>query len=200
MPTAEARIEHEIDRLVTASLKQQAIANFADRLQDLLQVVVAHQAHGGTGPGKRVGLEAVNRAALVMLTGHFQGFVTELFLESWSRKYPGSDIDALMTRIRFNNPWPSDIDALYELVGVSEITQKAEKRPTASKAGPPRSVKAPHFSRARSQHQVRQVVAELVAIRNRVVHGGRDVTIRMSDVTSYLADCVTLSIRMSALT
>ena len=197
MPSADVRIGYEVTRLVSSGSKYSAVDDFASRLEDLQQLVRAHQATSGTGRGKRVGVEAVNRAALVMLTGHFQGFVIDLFIEAWSSRFPGSNVQPILARFRLNNPWPSDIDSLFSLVGKAKLTERAEWRPSASKAGPGRTLTTPAFARSRSGHQVRQVVAELVTIRNRSVHGARDVSVRMSDVTSYLTDCVTLSIRMA---
>jgi hypothetical protein len=196
MPTADVRVGYEIKRLASATTKYQSVRDFASRLDDLQQLVTAHQAASGKSPGKRVGLDALNRAALVMLTGHFQGFVTDLFVEAWTSRYPGSSVEPALARFRFNNPWPDDIDSLFELIGQAKLTTEAEWRPSASKAGPTRGSTAPVFVRARSGHQVRQVIAEMVSLRNRAVHGQRDVAVRMSDVTNYLTDCVTLSLRM----
>jgi hypothetical protein len=131
-----------------------------------------------------------------MLTGHFQGFITDLFVEAWTTRYPGSSVEPALTRFRFNNPWPNDIDSLFGLIGQSKLTTQAEWRPSASKASPASGLTVPVFARARSGHQVRQVISEMVSLRNRTVHGQRDVSVRMSDVTNYLTDCVTLSLRM----
>lgn len=195
--TADARIRGQVARLV-ASPKHKAVTDYAMRLDDLLQVVAAHQASGGAKAGRRSGLYAVDRAALVVVTGHFQGFIADLFVEIWNRKYPNSSGETVLARLRFNNPWPADIDNLFDVVGHKAITKAAEKRKSASAAEPPKTLTQPAFVRARSRHQVRQVVAEMVRLRNATVHGGTSVNLKLSDVTSYLTETVTLAVRMSA--
>ena len=150
MSSADVRIGYDLKRLRVSGSSYTAIADLANRLEDLLQLVRAHQAASGTGPGKRVGIDAVNRAALVMLTGHFQGFVTDLFAEAWTARFPGSDAQPVLARFRLNNPWPSDIDALFALLGQPKITERAERRPTGSKSGPGKTLVMPIFARARS--------------------------------------------------
>lgn len=195
---ADARIQRQVARLTAASSRHRAVADYALRLDDLLQLVRAHHAVGGTGAGRRRGLDAVDRAALVMLTGHFQGFVSDLFVEVWGQKFPGSPGEALLARLRFNNPWPDDIDRLFEVLGHKTITKTAEARSTADRSEPPKAATRPTFVRKRKQHQVRQVIAEMVGLRNAAVHGGAAVQVKLGDVTRSLIDAVTLAIRMSA--
>jgi hypothetical protein len=197
--TAEERIQNQIDRLLSVSSSGDALGDLADRLGDLLQLAKAHRTSGGTRAGRRYGLDALNRAGLVMLTGHFQGFVTDLFVEAWKRKYPGSDPEPALARFGFNNPWPKDIDALFALLGYSKLaTTKAEWRQSGSSAGPPDSIAEPAFARERRKHRGYQVLAEMVRLRNRAVHGGRDVTATLNDVTFYLADVVSFAIHIEA--
>ncbi len=195
--TADARIQREVARLV-ASSTHTAVTDYARRLDDLLQVVHAHQAAGGTSVGRRRRLDAVDRAALVMVTGHFQGFVSDLFVEVWSQTYPKSPGEAVLARLRFNNPWPNDIDDLFEIIGHKRITKAVEMRKSASTDGPLKTLTQPAFVRERSRHQVRQVVAEMVCIRNAIVHVRTTVNLKLSDVTSYVTETVTLGLRMSA--
>jgi hypothetical protein len=142
-------------------------------------------------------LEAVDRAALVVLTGHFQGFVSDLFVEAWDARYAGSSGAKLLERLRFNNPWPADIDALFSVMNVRSITTKAEPRPSASDTGPRKGLVVPVFARRRLQYQARQVIAEMVELRNGAVHGNLATTIHLNDVTSYVIDTVSIAIGMS---
>ena len=185
---ADARVQQELARLRQPA-QHQAVANFAERLDDLLQLVEAHQARAGRGVGRRDRTAALNRAALVVLTGHFQGFAEDLFKEEWVLQGRTSDPEKLIRRLRFQNPKPDDIDFLFEVAGCDDITVRAEGRTWASSAGPAQGLVEPVFARERSQHQVRQIVAEMVALRNAV---------RLSDVTYYLIEVVYLARRMSA--
>lgn len=193
---ADARISRQLSRLASHR-GHVAVAEYGRRLRDVAQLIAAHQAKGGTGPGRRVDLDAVDRAALVMLTGHFQGFAGDLFVEAWDIRYPGASGAALLDRLRFSNPWPDDIDKVFAILGIATLTKTCEPRPGASSAGPPRNLISPHFGRERTKHQVRQVIAEMVGLRNASVHGGTAVAVKMSDVTSYLTDTVSLAIAMS---
>lgn len=197
--TAEDRIQRQISRLSATATRYAALENLGARLGDLLQLAKVHRTTGGSAAGRRYGLDALSRAALVMLTGHLQGFVTDLFVEVWKAKFPGSDPEPALRRFGLNNPWPKDIDALFALLGYAKVaTQKAEWRPTASSSGPSDSVKDPDFARERRQHRGCQVIAEMVKLRNRAGHGGRDVRLTFNDVTSYLTDVVTFAIRLDA--
>lgn len=132
-----------------------------------------------------------------MLTGHFQGFVGDLFVEEWDKRYPSSSGAALLERVRLNNPWPDDIDRLFAVLGVPGLTKSCDPRAAAPNTRPSTNLGSPRFARERSKHQARQVIAEMVALRNRSVHGGTTVSVKLSDVTSYLTDTVSVAIAMS---
>lgn len=193
---ADARIQRQLDRI--SSFKgHAAVSAYGHRLGDLLQLVEAHQAKGGKAQGRRANLEAVDRAALVMLTGQFQGFVMDLFVDTWDGRYPSASGAALLEQLRFNNPNPGDIDQLFAVMGVKSITSLAEPRRAASKDGPAKGTTEPLFVRARKKHQARQVIAEMVVLRNASAHGSTLVKIQLADVTGYLIDTVLLAIGMS---
>jgi hypothetical protein len=193
---AAARLELVRQRL-GRSTKHKAVANYNARLEDLLQIVNAHlHKSGSRRGGSRLQVEALNRAALVLLTANFQAFVQELFEETWTSKSltnPGY----VITRLRFSNPSPDEIDNLFSITGVAEITKKAEPRKTASGAGPPKVVTKPVFAREQSSHQARQVVAEMVKLRHSTVHGASGVSVVLRDVTVYIADTAYLATGMS---
>ncbi len=52
-------------------------------MEDIDQLKAAHDAaSGSTGPGRRWNTESLNRAAVVLLCAHFEGFLEDLFRES----------------------------------------------------------------------------------------------------------------------
>ncbi len=193
---ADVRAARDIGRLLAAR-RHAATVRFGLRLDDLLQLIEAHHAVGGREAGRRRRTDALNRAALIVLTDCFEGFVLDLFQGRWATLYPSSDPAPLLRRMHFNNPWPDDIDSLFALVGIVDITKKAEGRPTASSAAPSRTASEPMFVRERGSHQIRQVVAEMIALRNVAVHVGAAAKARLSDVTAYLNEVRYLAVEMS---
>ena len=195
---ADVRTAQAIARLST-HVKYKAVDNYRARLETVEQVILAQLALGGRGQGGHRKTEAVNRAALVMLTGQFQGFVQDLFVEAWNAGHSvNADPEALLQAGRFQNPWPAAIDDLFELISVTMITKRNEPRSSALGTKPrSRTITVPVFARAQRRHQVRQVVAEMVAIRNRIVHGNAGISLRLRDVTVYLSDTVYLAVGMA---
>ncbi len=52
-----------------------------DRADSLNEIVAAHRAVGGTGPGRRVATQQLNQAFAVLLSSQFQGFCRDLHSE-----------------------------------------------------------------------------------------------------------------------
>lgn len=52
-----------------------------DRATSLDEIVTAHRAVGGTGPGRRVATQQLNHAFAVLLSSQFQGFCRDLHSE-----------------------------------------------------------------------------------------------------------------------
>ncbi len=52
-----------------------------DRAESLDEIVSAHRAVGGTGPGRRVATQQLNHAFAVLLSSQFQGFCRDLHSE-----------------------------------------------------------------------------------------------------------------------
>ena len=52
------------------------------RLQDLAQLYAAHTARAGTSAGRKYGVDALNRAGLVLLSAHLEGFIEDLVKET----------------------------------------------------------------------------------------------------------------------
>lgn len=48
-----------------------------DRLRDVDQLMKAHEAVGGPEAGRRNYVEGLNRAAVLMLCAHFEGYVED---------------------------------------------------------------------------------------------------------------------------
>lgn len=189
---AEKRIATKVEKLKT-SAKHDATKKFADRLRDLSLVVEAHRSLTGGGQGGYKQAHALNRAALVLLCGHFQGFVLDLFQETWEGTYPGSYGEWLVRG--FSNPWPSDIDALFKYVGQTSLTATVDARKTKL---PSPGIKAPTVVRAgRTKYTVRAVIQEMILVRNQSAHGGR-LSVSLRDVTNYLEDTVLLALAMDA--
>lgn len=53
-----------------------------DRAASLDEVLAAHSAVGGAGPGRRVATQQINQAYAVLLSSQFQGFCRDLHSES----------------------------------------------------------------------------------------------------------------------
>jgi hypothetical protein len=49
------------------------------RLGDVDDLMRGHAAVGGTERGRRIGVEGINRAAVLMLSAHLEGYVEDLF-------------------------------------------------------------------------------------------------------------------------
>lgn len=197
--TSKFRVAAAIARL-RKSPKHTALSKYGDRLGDVAVLVDAHLALAGAGQGGLREAYAVNRAALTTLTGHFAGYVVDLFDECWGLKYGPTSIPARLTD-KFDNPWPAEIDKLYRSLGHPGITLSCD--PRASKADAdvsrhslPTLVREP---KRRTDYRARTVIAELVRIRNASAHGG-SVLVRMRDVTNYLDDTVALAVAMDRAT
>ena len=197
--TSKSRVAAAITRL-RKSPKHLALSRYGDRLGDVAVLVEAHLALAGAGQGGSREAHALNRAAITTLTGHFAGYVIDLFDECWAIKYGANSVPARLTD-NFNNPWPAEIDKLYRSLGHSGLTLSCD--PRASKLDAevrrhilPTLVREP---RRHTDYRTRTVIAELVQIRNASAHGG-SVLVRMRDVTNYLDDTVALAMAMDRAT
>ena len=193
--TSEARVALAVARLRGAP-RHTALSRYADRLGDIGVLVEAHLALAGAGQGGSREAYAINRAALIILTGHFAGFVVDLFEETWAERYGPNSIPARLTD-NFNNPWPGEIDKLYRSLGRTGFVALVDPRGGKIDADVrrhrlPTLVREP---RRRTDYRVRAVISELVQIRNASAHGG-SVLVRMRDVTNYLDDTVALAVAM----
>ena len=190
--TSKARVGAALARL-RAAPRHAALIRYADRLGDVDVLVDAHLSLAGAGQGGSREAYAINRAALVILVGHFAEFVVDMFEEVWAASYGAGSLPARLTE-NFNNPWPKDIDTLFKSLGHTSLTiavdPRRAKRDSDHHVATPTVVREP---KRRTDYKVRAVVAELVHMRNASAHGG-SVHVRMRDVTNYLDDTVLLAI------
>jgi hypothetical protein len=133
-------------------MTSKALSNLSDRLKDIDQLINAHQAitkinnaeiaaqkAGGQlaqvaqvvhalvtkpGRGKPKEVDAINRAAFVLSTAHFQGFVEELHTELGLIVLAGkaTDPDAVIKLVRppRSNPHVNVINQMFAGIGIYE--------------------------------------------------------------------------------
>lgn len=137
----------------------------ADRLRDVDELMDAHAhvqvAHAPADPTYE--LDGMNRAAILMLSAHFEGYLEELMRESLEAIDPQLDADPLLRG--FGNPWPNRIDELFSFLGMRQPSHEI------------------CWEEATSSH-VRGRLEHLVRIRNQVAHGQIDVSVAKADVTT----------------
>ena len=59
-----------------------ALAALASRLVDVDQLMAAHAAVGGDKRGRRYEVVGLNRAAVLMLSAHFEGYIEDVMREA----------------------------------------------------------------------------------------------------------------------
>jgi HEPN superfamily RiboL-PSP-like protein len=145
-------------------MPSEALGALTERLSDVDQLMKAHEAVGGLEPGRRYDVEGLNRAAVLMLCAHLEGYVEDVMTEALSAL--NADLDANPLLANFHNPWPDRIDDLFAFIGMQK---------------PCRGIS---WQRA-SNPSVRTNLEELVRTRNRIAHGVTGVNIRKVEVTRY---------------
>lgn len=144
-------------------MSSQALAALTDRLRDVDQLLDAHRVVGGDNRGRRFDLEGLNRAAVLMLSAHFEGYLEDLMAEALAALNSRLDVKPLTGN--FHNPWPTRIDDLFSFLGLS----KPSKTISWQRAG---------------NAAVRGNLNKLVETRNRLAHGTTGVRVHKSEVTS----------------
>ncbi len=140
-----------------------SLDTFSSRQTDWLQAL-AHVQSVFSGPlrGRRWGMEALNRAGIVLLTAHLEGYVEDLFEEA-SKVIVSTvfdqnhyDVDMFVSRAiaRFGNPWPDQIDVLFALLGSKKVTDGIGWGGLPKKA-------------------IRDRLGDLIKLRNEIAHGER---------------------------
>ena len=133
-------------------MPSQSLTNFLDRIEEVQQLVDAHgalvrfkkaqEAHelaagdltkigdvisalvSEPGAGRPPAVQALNSAAIALLSGHLQGYITDLFEECARRLLDGhvADVSALIEAAPTRgNPNEANIKKLFQGLGFSEI-------------------------------------------------------------------------------
>jgi hypothetical protein len=144
-------------------MPSQALTSLTDRLTDVDQLMTAHAAVGGTQRGRRFEVEGLNRAAVLMLSAHFEGYLEDVMAEALAAL--NQHLDPRPLTGGFHNPWPDRIDELFAFLGMTKPS------------------KAVSWQRA-SNAAVRENLNKLVRTRNRLAHGTTGVTVYKTEVTS----------------
>jgi hypothetical protein len=111
------------------------------------------------GPGRRDEVDALNRAAMVLLSAHLQGFIEDVYSEAADSllKPHVKDIQTLTDRAKrnFSNPHDYRINQLFETIGLPEIMNGLSWQRSSNKA-------------------VRNRLTENIRLRNRIAHGEQE--------------------------
>jgi hypothetical protein len=150
------------------------------RLTDIDDLMEAHSAVGGPSRGGRRRLHGVNRAAVLMLCAHLEGYVEDVFREALTAINPRLDPEPLVGR--FNNPRPGEIDKLFRFIGMTNASRGIGRRGGVGLKdikGHVRTRTVPESNR------IREGIDSLVGKRNQIAHGATGVYVRKKLVVSY---------------
>ncbi len=138
-------------------MPSQALESLTTRLVDIDQLFIAHAAVAGSGPGKKGGVIALNRAGVLLLNAHFEGYLENVFEEALATFSPS--LDGAQLYRWFSNPWPKEINKLFAFFGMKKPSDR------------------PHW-KGTSNKMVRDALEELVARRNQLAHGELNVKVK----------------------
>ena len=142
-------------------MPSQVLKSLNSRLSDVDQLMAAHEAVAGSKPGRKYEVLGINRAAMLMLSAHFEGYLEDLMAESLAA-INGSLQPVALTG-RFHNPWPDRIDDLFEFLDMRKPSRNISWQKASNKA-------------------VRENLERLVRTRNRLAHGTTGITVYKDDV------------------
>lgn len=164
----------DVDQLLEAHavLTQSQRARNAARLAggDLAKIAtVIEKLVTRPGPGRPSQVEALNRAAVVLLCAQLQGYVEEVYQES-ARVLLASkvkDLQALVDQGRsgFSNPHADRIDSLFASIALPPVMQSLSWRNCSNRS-------------------VRTRLTNYIRLRNSIAHGGQ-VSVRKAKVVSF---------------
>lgn len=178
-------------------MSSQALKNLETRLKDIDQLLAAHtaltkfkkaenaakSASKGLsavaavvtalvtkpGKGKPAQVAALNRAAFVLLTAHFQGFVDDLHKEAAKKLLSGTvkDVDRVvkLSKPRNANPHIDVIEKMFSGLGVFDVMDGIKWKNCSTKT-------------------VKTRLTNYIEIRNKIAHGGQE-SIRKKKVQEY---------------
>lgn len=168
---AQAQVSDESPRAVDIPLLSCStlhMSNSLDRLHagikeiDDLEDLVQLKTKGSKGP--TAGITAARRSAVLLLNSHLEAFLEDLLEEALHSINTGFDVAKI--RRDFTTPRTSNIDKLFQLIGIEKISQM------------------PSWQRA-SNKVIRKAIDELQDARNAVAHGERDAKATKSDITRF---------------
>lgn len=178
-------------------MPSRALSSLADRLKDVEQLMNAHTAavqirrarrgalqSGGqvaqaviaignlVGPlqrGRVAEVESLNRAAIVLLSAHLEGFLEDIYAEAASSLLQGrvKSVPELIKEPKgfFRNPQPGYIEKLFRTLGFPEILNGV------------------HWQKA-SDQAVRNRLTDYMDLRNKIAHG-QQIKVRKSKVRKF---------------
>lgn len=147
--------------------KAQALAATGG-LPQVLAVVTALVTAPGKGRPPEV--QALNSAAIALLSAHLQGFITDLFDETARHLLAGhvADIDALVGGANTRgNPNEHNIRALFATIGFTDVLVGVSWQKVGN-------------------HSMRAKLRSFNELRNRIVHGKSEV-VRKATVVLYMS-------------
>lgn len=154
----------DVDRLLEA---HQALSRFrrietvAIGATNIVRALeIAQSAFAGPLRGRRWGMDALNRAGIVLLTAHLEGYLEDLFKEAaeavvnarFDTQYYDLQSFAGQAITRFHNPSPQNVKELFMRLGIRDLLDTVEW------AGVPNG-------------EVRKHLGDLVSLRNQIAHG-----------------------------
>ena len=81
--------------------KSKALDAFLENYADVKQLVELHTMIGGSGPGRKYGLEVLNKAAIVLLTACWEAYCEDIAAEGLQHLLANSaSADALPERLK----------------------------------------------------------------------------------------------------
>jgi hypothetical protein len=130
-------------------MPSEALRQIPSRIKDIEELLEAHKQ---VGKGRRWarGTGAINRAAILLLTSHLEGFIEDLFVEAFQKLFPGRNPRRFVKY--FNTPKCDNIDDLYEFLGLNDVTSRISFTPVSNK-------------------KVKEAIDSLVKLRHEIVHG-----------------------------
>ena len=144
-------------------MPSQALDGLTVRLADVDQLMDAHRAIGGPNRGRRYEVEGMNRAAVLMLSAHLEGYLEDVMEEALAALNPQLNVKPLTGQ--FHNPWPDRIDELFAFLGMDRPSRAISWRGAGNPA-------------------VRRNLEKLVRTRNQLAHGTTGVRVYKNEITS----------------
>lgn len=148
----------------SADMPSQALVRLTDRLKDVDQLMIAHRAIAGSARGRKFEVVGINRAAILLLCSHFEGYLEDLMAEALEAVNPKLVPDVLT--YGFHNPWPDRIDDLFAFLGMAKPSKNISWRKASNKS-------------------VRDNLGDLVRTRNKLAHGTVGVKAYKSEVARF---------------